>query len=266
MSVNFDGSLSSSFSHADITDARCSRAVSWSVLCFFRVENTAGDDRSLFTKWGSGVNKRQARFKVDAGTAPQNIQIDFQNTAVTINGGNNVELNTWYLFCVTADGADTVTLNLVGMDGTFLDSNVTGTTTVDSTDMSEDLRIGTRNSGADPMFGDIAYAAYLKREILQPEILEYLRNPAKVVHKVGGSTGPVFFLPMVDPTASTTPDWSGQGNPFTKNGSGHTDGDNPPVSMLYRDAEEWQGNFAAAAPSVFLRDPIMSPGIIPFAR
>ncbi len=240
MSVNFDGTGGSGFNFGDVAAARFSNALAWTFIAFIRIANTDGDQRCLVSKWG-GTSDRQILIRIGSGTAPQDVEVHHNNIN-PVNGGSVIELNTWYLVAVTSDSSNVVTINTLEMDGTIIDDAVTGTLTGNK-NLTEPLLLGSREGTNDPFNGDMAYVAYLQRELTQNEILEYLRNPAKVVNRDGGaSTGPVFFCPMINGT--TTPDWGGQANIGTREGSGHTTGDNPPVTLYT--GLGLQGAFSAA--------------------
>ena len=251
MSVNFDGTAGADFDLGDITAARFDETLLWTFLAFIRVVNTASDQRAIINKWGATAI-RQVLIRVGSGTAPQDIGVHHNNVN-PVNGSAGIELDTWYLVAVSSNGSGTVTLNVLNMDGTFVDNALTGTLTGNKT-MTAPIRVGAREASNDPFNGDMAYVAYLQRELAQSEVVEYLHNPAKVVHRVGGATGPVFFLPMKN--LATTPDWSGQGNVGTRNASGHTDGDNPPIASLYAGFSGWQGQAAVAVAAA-----VETPGI-----
>ncbi len=263
MSINFDGTARADYDMGDPTAARFLVGSSWTSLSFIRIEDTASDESSLVTKWSSSGAQQQIMIRVAMGTAPQPIIVDHNSTRV-LTGSSIIELNTWYLVAVSNDGAGGLTLNVLEMDGTLVEDAATASLGTDTATLTSSIRFGCRNGPNDPTTGDLAYIAYLKREIGQSEILEYLRNPAKVVHRVGGATGCEYIFPMT--AVANTHDWSGNGHVAVESLS-HTEGDNPPIASLYGGFHGWQGDFVeGAAPSVFLRDLMMAPGIIPFTR
>ena len=243
MSVNFDGTADSFFDLGDVPNADFSELLFWTVLAFFRISDTTGDESTIVAKWASGSSNRQFRARVTAGDAPQSIEVAHSNVSI-VTSATVIEEDTWYLFSLSqaGQGSNNLIMNVVEMDGTLVVDNLAATLVSDrGADVA--VTIGGR-PGNDPYIGDIAYVSYLKRVLSQNEILEYLRNPAKVVNRVGaGTTGPAFFLPMFN--LATTPDWSGQANTGARAGSGHTTGDNPPVTLYT--GLDWQGAFTAAA-------------------
>lgn len=242
MGRNFDGTTDK-VSLGDISTARFLQASAWTVLVFFRVENTATDDRAIISKWSSGSTGRQFIVRTDAGTAPQEIEV-YTDGTIRITGGSNVELDTWYLVAVMNDGADGVggglTMVLLGMDETVLD-NTTGDHATDAASVTAVIDYGIQGSTSDPMDGDVALGAYIDAELTLQDCKDYLHNPAKVVSRFIGSNSVQFFNPLTG--ESTEHDWSDKTNEGTLTGT--TVGDNPPIGSLYGSPAD--GPFTVAA-------------------
>jgi len=97
----------------------------------------------------------------------------------------------------------------------------------------------------DRMDGALFCTAYFKdREFTKQDILNYLRNPFRVRKQY--SIDCVYFLPMGE-NASPEPDWSGNGNNGTVNGTAYGIVSNPPVAPWAPFGEGWFGQAQAAA-------------------
>lgn len=220
MSRNFNDNAADYINLGDISTARFIGTTEFSFLVFFRVENTAGDDRVILGKENRFV------LRIDQGAASQELQVRVEGSVI-IEGGSNVALDTWYLGAVTNDGTSSATgmlEYLLTMDGTVLDNAISGDNNLIS--HTEAIHLGVR-AGVDPMDGDIAYAAYFDFELSLAQIKAYLWNPIMFTAQYNANCE--FFLPLKG--ASPEPDWSGNGNNGTVNGS-PTISDNPPVSIL----------------------------------
>ena len=182
----------------NIVAAQFKRLDTWSVLAFFRVENTAGDDNNIISKWGGGANNSQFLLRVDKGAASQNIEV-YTDGTLRINGGNNVALNTWYAAVVTNDGtggASGLKLYLLDMSGTYLDDAVTGQHGSDDTDLTASIRIGERQGPNDKLEGDAAYYCYVDRELVKNDITAYLRDPIRTAKAWEAQSGLQFLMPL----------------------------------------------------------------------
>lgn len=215
-------------SRADITTARFISAQTWTLCAFFRIEDSAGDQRGIVSKWAAGGSTQQFFLRTAQGTAPQAIECTTDDDAASpalIFG--TVDLNTWYLVVIRNDGtggAGGFKGDLFNMDGT-VDGGTTTTHEGDSSDLTTQIAIGHREATGDAFDGDIAYVAYFNTELTDAEVLAYLRNPYAVVFSKG-STGVEFFLPMYG-DASPEPELV-HGRDFTSNGS-QVKGTNPPL-------------------------------------
>lgn len=231
MAINFNRNAADFVNLGDISTARGERATAWTVLAFFRIEDSTTDDHAIISKLADGSNVNYW-IKVDAQTAPTNLEIFLGGTwaAEEITGGNNIALNTWYLAAISCNGTSTAndcTLNLLGMDGTFLDNALTGTHSGDPTTMTGATHIGKRaNDTGDPADGDIAYVAYVDAELSQAEILEYLHNPISAAMRFKTDYGMQYFLELNGEAVEV--DISGNKNNGTTNGS-PVHSENPPV-------------------------------------
>lgn len=224
----------------DIAAARFEFDVAWTVLAFFRVEETATDDRCIVSKWGA-----QFLWRIDKGTAPQNIEV-YQDSALKITGASSIQLDTWYLGAVTNSGdtpTSTLTLYTFGMDGTPIDDGVTGTNTADRS-LTPAIMLGRTAASSDPMDGDIGFACYVDAVLSKAEVLSYLYNPWQAQRNFQANYGTQFFLPLG--FASPEPDFSPNGNTGTV--SGTTIGEGPPAGPPFFDPG-WQGAFVAGGGS-----------------
>lgn len=217
MSRRFNSTSADIISLADNADIKFLSTSQWTVLSFFRVEETASDNRTIISKYG-GVNNQQFLLRVDRGTAPQEIEV-WHNGAVRISGVDLVELNTWYLVSASCNGSATLRYNLYGIDGTQL-GTATAATTGNQSQNTAPVQIGIWDSANDPMFGRIAYTCYIDGvQLTTQEISRYLRRPYIVATSKGTSTK--FFLPLLG--RSPEPDFSGRANNFTVAGTTITD-------------------------------------------
>jgi len=241
MSRNFNNVDQDRVDLGDVTASRFLVANNWATFAFFRIENSATDDRTILAKWGTGLSTRQFRVRTDAQTAPTNLEV-YSNDNIRITGGDNVALNTWYFLGISHAASGNVTLYLFDMAGTVLDDGLTGSW-FDDTDPTGEITIGGRATSADPMDGDVAWAGYLQQEITKTEFLEIMRAPRSALRY-----SPEWLLPLG--LGSPEPDWSGKGNNGTVTGS--TIGNNPPVAPWFGLDSGWHGAFGAAAgPSGF---------------
>ena len=231
MSRNFGAVSSENLDLGDITGARFSEAADWSVLGFFRIEETATDDRCIISKWQSAGSTRQFIFRTDKLAAPSRLEV-YANGGIKINGGaGTISLDTWYLGCVTQDAAtDTITLYTYNIDGTVVDDGITGTHDTDKGTLTAPIRIGGTAANGDPMDGDIAHVCYVDGTVTQEEVLQYLYNPVKTANYFRSKYGLQFYLPVFG--ASSEPDLGGANNAVTVNGT-VTSGDNPPVPISF---------------------------------
>ncbi len=230
MSRNFPGAANEDISLGDITTARFKDLDAWSILAFFRIENSASDDRGIVTKWAGG-SETHFLLRTDAQTAPSNILMHINN-GLRITGGDNIALNTWYLVGVTnsgGGGATDLTLYLVDMDGTFLDDGITGDHAGDAPGLLVPIRIGGRLNN-DNMNGDIAYVCYVDAAVTKAEVLAYRYDPIKMAKIFEAVHGVQFFIPLLG-LDSPEPDWSR--NNITATLSGTIIRNNmPPVALF----------------------------------
>lgn len=233
MSRNFNNNSADFIDLGDITGVDFARLTPWSFLAFFRVENTTGDNRTIFAKWGSST---QRIFKVETDTEAAPASLEFHmNTTVLSRTGNLVELDTWYLVAATNNGgggAGDLIFYLYEMDLTEL-LNSSQTHPGDPGATTAICEIGVDDgtgSPTNPFDGDIAHVAYLDRALSSQEIKNFVGNPGRCVMAWRAAGDQVFFHHDL-PGESPEPDRSGSGNDGTVTGS-PTVGDNPPVALF----------------------------------
>lgn len=242
MGRNINNVTNDGISLGDVTAARFLRLETWTMFSFFRVENTATDDRTIIAKWASVGNTKQFILRTDLQAAPSNLEI-YTNNTLRITGGNNVALNTWYFTAVTNDGtgaANGLKCYLFRPDRTVLDDGLLGQHAADVSVLTTPTTLGTR-LGSDPMDGDVAFAGYLQQELTKNQLLELMHSPLR--HSLRYS--PEWLLPLG--VGSPEPDWSGKGNNGTVTGT--TIGANPPIAPFFGLDLGWQGAFTAVSVS-----------------
>jgi len=244
VSIRYSNDVTDFVDLGNIIDAHFLHVLKWSVLIFFRIRNSAADDRMIIAKNTNGGND-QFRIRVDAGTAPQNIEVEHGDTFIA-TGGDNVALNTWFLVATTCDGAGNFLTYLVDMGGVFLDDGVTGTTASDKGNLTAPIVFGVRQEGpGDPMDGEIQYPCYINNKTFtKPEILEYLRYPVRMGTSFGWDC--VFLLDMGFGGTPTVKDLSPRRNIPILNGGPLQVGGNPPSII---DVDDFLFAKAAAAPA-----------------
>ena len=241
-----DGSSDNFIDLGNITTAQFKRAETWSALSFFNIASSSSDDSAWIAKYGPGNS--QFLFRTDLQAAPTNVEVHHgDDTTPIIQGASEIQLNTWYMAAAICDGtssADDVTLYTVKMDGTLIDDGLTGDTNTDEADLSDTIKLMTRDNNSDEINGSMAHAAYIRAAITKQDVLEYLYQPGRVIAKyIGVGDGVEFYLPLG--LGSPEPDFSGKGKNGTIIGS-PTITDNPPVGPWYGFDLGWQGAFAAA--------------------
>ena len=229
MSRNWDGSASTNnLSISDITSARFDVTTDWACGAFFRIENFATDDRVIVAKWAGGSSQRA--FMIRTNTSGQ-MEVYMRN-AIRITG-SALSTDTWYLVVITNDssagGVNNLILYTVDMDESFADDGVTGSNASNASNLTVDITIAARDLN-DPMDGDIAYAFYSNHLYTRDNVRSHLRNPHMMANAASGNLE--FLIPIIG--ASPEPDWGGDGNNFTVNGSS-TVSDMPPVSPPFAD-------------------------------
>ncbi len=233
MARNFPASTASYINLGDIAGVDFARLTAWSWLSFFRVENTDGDDRCIFSKFGSSTD-RVFKLQTDVEAAPASLEFFF-NTTVESRTGNIIGLDTWYLVAITNNGgggAGDMIYYVFEMDLTEV-LNSSRTHPGDPGGTSTPMTIGVDNgegSASDPFDGDIAHVAYMDRALTIQEVKSYARDPGRSVMQWRAAGDQVFFYHDL-PGESPEPDRSGSGNDGTLNGS-TTIGDNPPVPVF----------------------------------
>lgn len=235
MGRNFDG-VGDKVDLGDLASpANFPRASAWSIIAFFRIENSAGDDRAIVSKQGSGSTTRQFSLRTDAQAAPSNLEVYHGNgfLAVAIEGGDNVALNTWYLVCVTCSGAQAagdLALYLVGMDDTYLDDGVTGDTDADATADNGSVTFGETDAGSDDMDGDMAYVTYVNRALGKNDISAYLRDPIGTAKAWEVQSGIEYCFPI---WGAHSPEIDLSPNARVGTLTGTTKGQDPPVDSIW---------------------------------
>lgn len=236
MSLNFDGSTEWIRTPEDQTEFDEGRQ--WTCGAFFRIENSATDDRSIISRWsGSHFNLR-----TNAEAAPTTIEVI--KGATTITGAESIELNTWYCIVVAQSAGasnNTMTLFTMNMDGTFVDDGLTGTDGGDNAATSSD--IGSRNDGdADLMDGDIQFPFYIDGvTFARNDAINFLNRPIQTVLQHGSN---VHWLYYLGKGAVNAVDISAAQTTTTINGT-PTVSDNPPVGPFYGYDLEWPPSVAA---------------------
>lgn len=212
----------------DITAAHFVTLTTWSILGFFRQNTSDASNESMIISKEAGSATRTLRIRINNGTAPQEPEI-YVNGSEAITGPDTVQLDTWYMFALTNDGAGGASglkFYLATMDGVF-DSNfnpATGQMADDSGPVTADILIGRiagDASNPDWWDGDIAHIAYFDSEFSSDKILDFLRFPDWVVMAEGSNC--VFYLPIG--FGSPEQDLSGHQNNGTLNGT-------PAISMM----------------------------------
>lgn len=233
MSRNFNNNSADYIDLGDITGVDFARLSAWSFLAFFRVENTTGDNRTIFAKWGSSTDRI---FKVETDTEAAPASLEFHmNTTVQSRTGNLIELDTWYVVAATNNGgggAGDLIFYIYEMDLTEL-LNSSQTHPGDPGTTAAICEIGVDDGGGsptNPFDGDIAHVAYLDRAISSQEIKNFVGDPGRSVMAWRAAGDQVFFHHDL-PGESPEPDRSGSGNSGTVVGS-PTVGDNPPVAVF----------------------------------
>ena len=211
MSRNFDGVIGTdNISLGDIDTAECLRDDTWTVLAFFRVEETEGDDRSIMSKGQDWDTNSQYWWYIKSATAPTGLRFSMNDYAIKTTSGDVIQPDTWYMAAVTNDGlnqADSVNQYVCSMAGTVLDTS-SSAHAGDNATLTEATRIGTSGSLIkDVIDGDIAYVSYFTVEFTQQQVLEYLHQPARVAARNRANCE--YFLPLNG--SSPEVDWSGQG-------------------------------------------------------
>lgn len=240
-----DGTGSTFIALGDIAAARFERLETWTYLTFIRVEETEGDERAFIRK---GTSPEHVRFRTVKEAASVSIDIRLGGSSRIITA-DLVALNTWYLIAVTNDGtggANGGQVSVVEMDGSVTDTLFTHSADAGLTG-SVDIGVG----NIDAFDGDIAYCAYVQKELSQREVLDYLANPRSIT-RFKQTDGIPFFLPLGH--GSPEPDWSGSGNTGTVNGSPVV-GEMPPVGPLFFD-----GRVFVTAAAVGLSIPVAMAG------
>lgn len=194
----------------------------WTTFAWFRVENTASDDRAIISQWAAASSTRQFLLRTDTATAPTRIEV-YTNGTLSVASNNDIQLNTWYFVAVAHDGTTggtSTTLWIFAADLTLVNSYS------DQHDGNKsivtDIVIGGTAGNADSMDGDIAHAGYFKTELTtESQIRELAAHPGRVCARYGAE----WYAPIIG--ASPEPDWSGNGNNFTV-AAGSSVSDNPP--------------------------------------
>lgn len=245
----FDGSTSgAAVNLGDITTARFPDDSPWTVLGFFRISSTnTADENTMISKWNNAASDRSFTCRIDNGAEPQNLQVLYSDQTI-LAPTDAVFGNTWYLMSVSGDGAGAGSMALTGkvfdMDEVQISSSGPSGSLTETSGRIAPIRIGERQNN-DEMEGDLAYVAYINSELTQSQILEYLRDPTRVVAQFQGTgVGVEFFMPLG--LGDPEPDWSGNG----VTGSVHAStsvGANPPVTQPYAGVN-FAYSAAAAAP------------------
>ena len=234
MARNFDGTTGNYINLGDIADARFEQLEPWTILAFIKPTNVGtGDEKVIVGKWSGGSNTtNQFRVMVDKQSEPADLQVSIAAGGI-VSGSGVIYDDTWYLIAVTHDGtsgSNGTTAYVYEMDGSQADT-FTLTHVGDNSDLTHNINIASRKNGNnEPFDGDIAHVAYIKQELSANEITSYLHNPVVLVASYG-SADTVFYIPLdgLAGDTGTEPDYSGNKNSGTVNGSASTQASNPPV-------------------------------------
>ena len=199
----------------------------WSTGMIHRLTDLAsGDQRILISKY-AGFGERQ--LLVEVSTADQ--MTAYMANALKITG-STLSAATWYLTVLTnsgTGGAGTLTLHTMELDGTVIDSAVTGDPQ-DETAQTNTVYLGRRSSAGNEYDGDQAHAFLIEGELTVNQINAFRVNPPKAFATWMGSIGGTssFYLPLFGLT-DPEPDWSGNGH--TGAVTAVVRSDMPPVRM-----------------------------------
>jgi hypothetical protein len=203
----------------NIASAQFKQNDDWSVLAFLYL--TGDFTRPVLTKYGAGDTDQ---FLMRWSGTPQKLQVIVNGTFVPL--GSGITQNKWYLGAVIQKGStNNVRAYTVDTSGAFLDDNLNANRGVDSSDLTEPIRIGKQDT-ATAWRGRLAFVSYFSREFSRDDVLGYLNNPWKVLSSYASTCE--FFHPLgrVDGGGQEV-DFSGNGNVGTVTGT--TVVDNPPV-------------------------------------
>lgn len=236
MSRRFNDNTADYISLGAISGADFKQAATWSVMAFFRVEETASDDRTIISKWVPTAG-RVFRVTTDTEVAPASFETWITDFVIN-RTGNIIALNTWYAFMVSCDGSQAVgdiAIRVLDMSLTAQE-NTTDTHPGDETDFTGAIEIGVTDatgSPVDPWDGDVAHVCYVRKAISLAEFRSYITDPwRQVLAWRGAGTTVDFYLPLIG--GSPEPDFSGSGNNGTINGSPTVAG-NPPTAIYPAD-------------------------------
>lgn len=254
MSFYSNGVSGNYLSHADLTDARFSRAAAWTYLIFFKITNTAADE-SVLTAKGSNL----FYLRTDAATSPTRVEMKIHNDWFTATS-NDVYQDVWYLVAVRCDGSGNITLGLYDVDTSLIDEQTEARASDHTTENGNDITIS-RAGSADLLRGHVAYSCYVKQYVSGGDIGAYISNPDGKVASWGSDV--VWYLTMVTSDAADLgDDSSGNGNHFTVNGSPTASEDNPEITPTGTaiDATVNGGSTAAALVDAELSIVAVAPG------
>jgi len=199
-------------------------AVAWTFFSFNRFDSFT-DERTIIAK-EAGASTKQFHLKAETDGS---LEMRFTGGAGFNTGASNVmSTGTWYMCAATNDGAATATscdLYIFEMDGTLLES-ANGEHGGDSSDLTADVKTGTRRTTSDENDGDQAYVCYIDGSALsEDELWNCVFQPYATAMLYDSR----FFLPLLD--IDPEPDWSGNGNTGAHENS-PTIADNPPVGPI----------------------------------
>ncbi len=230
--VNTQDASFDCFSHTDSTAGLCDGSLNcfdkdddWTVCGFFRIENSAADERTIISKWDT-AGTRQFTFRLDRQDAPTGVEI-YMGGAVALAGNDSIALDTWYMSCATNTGsATTLRFYTYDMAGAVIDDGTSTANSVDDSTQTASINIGAKSGdcSGDEMDGDLAFVGYWTEVWTTQDTLDYLYNP--VMKAAQKATTTAFFLPLIDIAVGV--DWSGQDNTFALTGT-FTYADSPPV-------------------------------------
>ncbi len=234
MSLNFDDGTEEPVTIADIAAARFLQGESWTFLAFFRVEDTSGDDRMIFSKW-QGVNQNQFRLRTDMDATPSRIEIGTRDITTSLIGtSEKVAEDTWYCIAVVniaGGGAGDFTFHLIDMSGAVIDSvSDQHDGDVQNVDLPA-LWIGARPA-SDEFDGDIDYVCYIQQALTQAQVIAYTMNPYKLAMSLQDTSSNVVFFVKLGHGGNNAIDLSGNDHGWAASGT-TVASDPPPVAPMF---------------------------------
>lgn len=139
-------------------------ATPWTCWAAFQIDDTDADDNALWTKFGSTVARQILLVRVDAGAAPQNVEVRFANVNVMTEDGSTdvIEENVPYLVVVSLDAGTTANMYIVDLaTQQFVVDGDGGTINTGSSNPDRPVFLGSRETDADRFVGAIFAAGLI---------------------------------------------------------------------------------------------------------